>query len=475
LPNLNSSSLLSKDPSSVKLAITNILRHIFTTPYRPEPTLRTFLSRAQTQDGPLARVTAAVVDAAESERLFGVPLARRGVQPVFLQILNHSDTQLRLHLVSIDPNYYTPLEAAGLNHFSVAKRLSAFGFMALLAFPFLAFLIPSKLITAYLANRRMNECFRMQAFHLRPIPPGGESEGFVFTTLDLGTKIVHVRLFATGGTLDIVNPGSPPNLGVDLPGEASGAAAAPRTADLTFSLSVPGIRADYLRRDFEALIAAESTVECDLPVLVQRLRRMPAATCNEKQTGSGDPVNLVVIGKLEMLMSAFLSRWDESETITLATCWKTARAFLLSSQYRYSPVSPLYLFDRSQDLAFQRSRRSINERLHLRLWLSPLRFQGNPVWVGQVSRDIGVRFTTKAWNLTTHQIDPDVDESRDYVVEDLVQAERVEAAGYLDGVGPCDAAGARRNLTGDPYYTDGKRAVILLSAGRMKPRFVAWT
>ena len=201
---------------------------------------------------------------------------------------------------------------------------------------------------------------------------------------------------------------------------------------------------------------------------------MPAATANETGTGSGDPVNLVVIGKLDMLLSAFLARWDESETITLATCWKTVRAFLLGSQYRYSPVSPLYLFGRSQDIALQRSRHSINERLHLRLWLTPLRFRQNPVWVGQVSRDIGVRFTTKAWNLTTHRIDPDVDESRDYVVEDLLQAERVEAAGYLDGVGICDLANARRNLTGDRYFTDGKRAVILLSIGRMAPRFVAW-
>jgi hypothetical protein len=88
------------------------------------------------------------------------------------------------------------------------------------------------------------------------------------------------------------------------------------------------------------------------------------------------------------------------------------------------------------------------------------------VWVGQVSRDIGVRFTTKAWNLTTHRIDPGVDESRDYVIEDLVAAGRVKAAGYVDGVGPCTPASPRRNLTGDPFFTDGKRAVILLAASR---------
>jgi hypothetical protein len=460
----------------VPIGIGTILRRLFTVCYEPEPTIRDFLSRAEAQDGPIAEVTAAVADAAESERLFGVPLARRGLQPVYLRIRNHSDKHLRLHLVSIDPNYYTPLEAAALNHFSIGRRLSGFGIAAWLLFwPILA-LIPFKLITAFRANRRMNECFQSLAFHLRPIAPGDTSEGFVFTSLDLGTKVVHVRLLATGAALDIRDV----HLLTNRQGDVAAATAEihpshlPLAVDLTFSIAVPGLSADYVRRDFQALSAADELVDCDLPTLVGRLRGMPAATGNETGTGFGDPVNLVVLGTLEVLLSAFLARWDESETITFSTCVKTARSFLLGSHYRYSPVSPLYLFGRSQDIALQRSRRSINERLHLRLWLTPLRFQQNPVWVGQVSRDIGVRFTTKTWNLTTHRIDPDVDESRDYVVEDLLQAERVEAAGYLDGVGACDAATARRNLTGDSYFTDGKRAVILLSSVRTKPRFVAW-
>jgi len=201
---------------------------------------------------------------------------------------------------------------------------------------------------------------------------------------------------------------------------------------------------------------------------------MPPATSNLKATRTGDPVNLVIIGEFATILSAFGARWDESETITLRTCWKTARSFVLGSQYRYSPVSPLHLLGRTQDIALQRSRRSINERLHLRLWLTTTRFGGKPVWIGQISRDIGVRFTAKTWNLTTHRIDPDVDESRDYVVEDLMEAERIDAVGYVDGVGACEATAPRRNLTGDPYFTDGRRAVILLSETRAAPRFVRW-
>src|SRR4051812_793587 len=202
---------------------------------------------------------------------------------------------------------------------------------------------------------------------------------------------------------------------------------------------------------------------------------MTPAPGNAKEKRSGDPVKLIVIGEFENVVSAFAPRWCESEIITFATCWKTTRSFILGSHYRYSPVSALYLFGRSQDLALQRARRSINERLHLRLWLTPLQLKGKSVWVGQVSRDIGVRFTTKTWNLTSHRVDPDVDEARDYVIEDLLQAGRIDATGYIDGVGLCDSTSPRHNLTGDPYFTDGKRAVILLSEQRTTPRFVAWS
>ena len=201
---------------------------------------------------------------------------------------------------------------------------------------------------------------------------------------------------------------------------------------------------------------------------------MPTATTNADGHRHGDPVNLSVIGDYETVLSAFTARWDECETITVGTCWKTMKAFLFGTEYHYSPVSPLHLFGRSQDLALQRIRSSINERLHLRLWLTPLQFEGRPVWVGQISRDIGVRFTTKAWNLTTHRIDPNVDESRDYLVEDLLRAQRIDAVGYVNGVGPCTVDHPQRNLTGDPYFTDGKRAVIVLSKSRTTPRYVAW-
>jgi hypothetical protein len=446
---------------------------LFTVGYTPDPLRREFFSRAQSQENALAQVSAAVLDANESERFFGVPLARRGIQPVFLRVANRSQTHLRLHLVSIDRNYYTPLEAAGVNHFSISKRLSAFGVLGWFFFLPLLALIPFKLVSAYRANRRMDEFFQSQAFRLRPVPPGSEVEGFVFTRLDFGTKVLRACFHGADGPFDLTSLPSDIVDRATLVPPKDGADGQP-VVDFTFAIAVPGITADYLRRDFSTLYAKSELSDCDLTALVARLTSMPPATTNGKATRTGDPVNLVVIGEFATILSAFGARWDESETITFRTCWKTARSFLLGSQYRYSPVSPLHLLGRTQDIALQRSRRSINERLHLRLWLTQYRFDKKPVWIGQISRDIGVRFTPKTWNLTTHRIDPDVDEARDYVVEDLMEAERIDAVGYVDGVGACEQGTPKRNLTGDPYFTDGRRAVILLSEIRMSPRFVSW-
>ena len=441
--------------------IASILRRLWRlviTPYEPDPAEAGFQERAQTQENPLARVTVAVLTATESRRLFGVALARRGIQPVFVRIENRSPEPLRLQLVGIDPRYFTPLEAAAAVHFSIVRRLSAFGALGWVFLPLLL-LVPFKLITAHSANERMDDLFRDRGFRYGPIAAGGSAEGFVFTTLDLGTKVVHVRLVPAGDIRAAVE-----RVGTENDDTILARAAAPEpVVDLAFTVPVPGIDADYLCKDFELIVPSAAVEPVTLATLVGRLEAMPATTTNASGAKPGDPVNLVVIGEFATVLGGFAARWDESETITLATCWKTVKAFLLGSSYRYSPVSALYLFDRPQDIALQRTRHSINERIHLRLWLSTLAFEKQPVWVGQVSRDIGVRFTRHAWNLTTHRIDPNVDESRDYVIEDLSLAGRVKAAGYVGGVGACGRDAPRRNLTGDPWHSDGQRAVILVS------------
>ena len=88
-------------------------------------------------------------------------------------------------------------------------------------------------------------------------------------------------------------------------------------------------------------------------------------------------------------------------------------------------------------------------------------FEGHPVWIGQISRDIGVRFTRKT--ITTHKIDPDVDETREFLLENLAYNQVLEKFAYVGGVGVAPIDQPRANLTGDPYFTDGLRVVLWIA------------
>jgi hypothetical protein len=235
-----------------------------------------------------------------------------------------------------------------------------------------------------------------------------------------------------------------------------------------FIIPIPGIRQDYLAKDFKQYYAADQIVNIeDEAGLKKYLERTACCTIGKKGTKGGDPINLVLIGSAKEVLAAFtVAAWDETEIIYWGSIWKTIRSFSFNKRYAYSPVSPLYFFGRAHDVAFQKARATINERMHLRLWYSPVRYQGKEIWIGTVSRDIGVRFTNKTWNLMTHKIDPDIDEAMLYALSDLIYLHRVAEYGLAGGVPPSTAVKPMTNLTGDPFYSKGQRAVIVLSKGR---------
>ena len=364
---------------------------------------------------------------------------RHDLQALWLEVSNGGGEPLWPDLIRLDPGYYTPLETANIVRFALGKRLVAFGLLGWLFLP-LVLLLPLKLLSAHTANQRLSKLFRTVGFPTGVIAPGKKVGGFLFTRLDEGVKRVEVRLIGRSRSFDVI-----------------------------FTVEVPGL---FLSHPVEEV--PRGTKELDETALQHWLEQQPRCAGNSSGTAEGDPLNLVIVGDRASIQEC-LSTWDGAESLTLRTAWKTAKAFLLESQYRYSPVSPLYLGGRMQDIALQRARLSLNQRLHLRLWASNVRFDGQPLWIGQVSRDIGVRFTPKTWNLTTHQIDPDVDEARNYVLNDLLVGGRVSRLGLLAGVGAAPAQAPRPNLTGDPYFTDGLRAVAVLSRTPTAPSLFGWS
>jgi hypothetical protein len=375
-----------------------------------------FQKRAQTQEVGEVRVTAAVLSAEECLANFGVNLYRRNIQPVWLEIQNNADEAVRFLPTGLDPEYFTPFESSVLSRFAIRE-----------------------------ADHEKMDRFFLKRGMGNHVEPGATISGFVYSNLDEGTKTFNV---------DVV--------GVDH-----------RLRTFTFFIPVPGIRADHSQIDWENLYPPNEVSDYDEDGLRKSLEALPCCTTNDKGTEQGDPLNLVVIGDLEDVYYAFIrAGWDETETIYRASIFKTVRSFLFGGRYRYSPVSALYVFGRAQDVALQRARTSIHERNHLRLWLTSMRFDGKMVWIGQISRDIGVRFTRKT--ITTHKIDPDVDETRDFLIQDLWYSQGLKKFGYVKGVGAASYDEPRGNLTGDPYFTDGNRAVLWVSSQPSAFSDVGW-
>ena len=383
-------------------------------------------ARAQSQQAEGIEVTAAVPSAKEAEELFGMPLYKKGIQPVWLRISNSRDTRVSFLPVGLDPQYFTPLEVA--NTELKDKDVDD----------------PTKVV---------DEFFLQQGLGALSVEPGETRSGFIFSKLDEGTKAFNV---------DIV--GASDNEGI-------------REFDtFTFFIPVPGLNIDHYKVDWRNLYSDDEWVDVEADRLIEIIENMTCCVTDKKGKGSGDPLNLVVIGRPTDIYTAFIrAGWDETETVTRTSTLKTIGSFLSGGEYRYSPVSGLYVFDRPQDVAFQKARENIHERNHLRLWMSRATFEGEPVFMGQISRDIGVRFTSKT--ITTHKIDPDVDETREYLLENLVYSQALEKFAYVGGVGEVSYENPKGNLTGDPWFSDGYRLVLWVTSEPVAIddlKFVEW-
>jgi hypothetical protein len=366
-----------------------------------------FRLRAETQQHEGVRVSASVLSPAETLITFDLPLSKKGIQPVWLEIENNERTPFVFMLLSVDPNYFAPSEVA----YAMRNR----GRMSL-----------------------EEKIDLMLDSHIPIIiPPESTTTGFMFTSLDPGAKAFTVELV---GMRDV------------------------RTFE--FAQLVPGFESDFMQVDFDELYGPDKIIDLDLAALREYLEGLPCCVLGGDQKTPGDPLNLVFVGEGRHILATLVRRgWDMTEAVRSATAWRTVMSSLFGRRYRTSPVSPLYLFGRSHDAALQKARDTVDERNHLRLWRAPVTLEGEPVWIGQISRDIGIKLTSKTF--VTHKIDPIVDEARAYIMLDVTAARSLRAVGHVAGVGESHPDAPRHNYTNDPYYTDGLRAVMILSPDRV--------
>jgi len=375
--------------------------------FNPDPSNDAdFIARAQLKSAPGIRVSASALGARESRRSFGENLAKYDIQPVWLSIENETDDQLVYVQIATDPEYYSPYEVSYRFHGAFSS-----------------------------AENRARDLFFLQRQMPSILPAHSRTTGFVYGVLDAGVKYAHILI--TGND---------------------------RLEAFDFALPVPGAAFVGTSVRADSIYPGQKVEDLDLDTLRTTIAKYPCCTTDSGATHDGDPINVVMVeGKRDPIVPFIARDWHMTQKLDVTSIIETVRAFIFRDEYLTSPVSPLYVFGRREDVALQKARSTINERIHTRLWLTPYTFESRRVWIGQVSRDIGVRLTDQAWNLTTHKIGPDVDFDRGYLLQDLLMSGFVERYGFVDGVRAATMSAPRTNLTGDPYYTDGLRVVMFLS------------
>jgi len=365
-----------------------------------------FMSRAEVRQQGAVTVRAAVLTDDESERYFGASLADQGIQAVWLSVDNGGDLLLRFLPIVTDPNYFSAPE--------VERQLRSW-------WPGSA----NASIAAVVAQAPLPNV----------IPQKRSAAGFVFTHREGGLKLLEVG-FETDRQM----------------------------LRFRFVLPVGGSSYAIEKVDFGSIYRPGAIEAVNLAMLREKLARLHCCTTDKTGNSNGDPLNIVVVGHGIDALFAFIGRgWRLDEPFDLYSIYRTTRAFLFGSEYFNAPVSPLYVFGRQQDVALQKARDTVSLRNHLRLWLAPFTIDGQRVWVGQISRDIGIKLTTQSWYLTTHRISPEVDQDRFYLLQDLIMSGAVSRFGFVRGVGASSMPHPRLNLTGDPYVTDGLRLVVFLN------------
>ncbi len=179
----------------------------------------------------------------------------------------------------------------------------------------------------------------------------------------------------------------------------------------------------------------------------------------------GDPLNVGLIGDHDQVVTALLrSGWSPADPVTFESSLKIADSVLLDRSYADAPVSPLFVFGRKQDLAFEKAAgTSARQRHHVRFWRSAeLGQQGVPLWIGSVTFDKSVGLSHLTGQIT-HHIGPDVDAERDALIGGLSDGGWLSAIYQVTGVG---ATVNGRNGGGDRYDTDGELTVGVLAAAR---------
>ena len=141
----------------------------------------------------------------------------------------------------------------------------------------------------------------------------------------------------------------------------------------------------------------------------------------------GDPVNLALMGDEDQLHSAMRSAgWTRADPVPLPSPLRITPSPIPRRSYHEAPVSPLFLFGRMQDFAYQQEvAGNPAKRHHVRFWRTPegwlLPGGARVDWLAAGTFDRAVGFSLFTLQVT-HKIDADTDIERDFIVKSVQDA-----------------------------------------------------
>jgi hypothetical protein len=182
---------------------------------------------------------------------------------------------------------------------------------------------------------------------------------------------------------------------------------------------------------------------------------------NDQFNHQGDMVNFVLVGSQQQVQSALeAANWRVADTDNKEAVMKAVLETYQKKDYLAMPMSQLYLFGRKQDFGYELAAAYsvVASRHHFRIWKGPSTWNGQTLWAGAGTHDIGFEKDQRNGGVT-HKIDPAVDGERDNIGQTLQQAGKVKSMSYYL---PPDPVQGANNATGGGYHSDGRILVIVL-------------
>jgi LssY C-terminus len=227
------------------------------------------------------------------------------------------------------------------------------------------------------------------------------------------------------------------------------------TGDGSYTVKVTVYAADANTK-FEVTRQVTSMPGIDNALFAKIPRRI-----GDKDGNPGDMVNFLILGTEDEMKKTFTTAgWVKVDADVKETILAGALASLSKESYLTMPMSPLYLFGRPQDYGWAHAEpiTVVASRNHLRVWKAPFTVDGQTLWIGAATHDVGFEKDQRN-NGLTHKIDPDIDLERNYVEKTLTGTGLVSEVTHFLPKNPLQEA---KTATGGSFHSNGQVLVMKL-------------